>query len=148
MNEEKDSLYMAGIIIGVLAGLAVWGILIPLEAAGVIELGWIIVLSSFAWVAWLVFTLSGLVAAVLWLLSILKRRLRAYKVARRIIRQAEAAGVWDSPQLLGGRALELKAWIDYKIKRKPDETDYHLRNRYLAAANKEYEKKQRGAKNE
>jgi hypothetical protein len=61
-------------------------------------------------------------------------KLRKHKRDQRIIRQAKAAGVWDKPEALGGRALELKAWQDYKIKRKRGETDACLRLRYTDAA--------------
>lgn len=57
------------------------------------------------------------------------------KVDRRIIRQAKAAGVWNKrPTPLGGRALELKAWEDFKIRRLPGETDAELRRRCMAKA--------------
>lgn len=58
---------------------------------------------------------------------------RRRKIDARIIRQAKGAGVWDKkPIVLGGRALELKAWQDFKIKREPGEPDAHLRRRYMA----------------
>lgn len=76
----------------------------------------------------------GLKVLVLGLLA--KRRKR--KRDRRIIKQATAAGVWSKPEVLGGRALELKAWQDYKIKRKPGETDACLRLRCMNAAENEY----------
>ena len=61
------------------------------------------------------------------------RRRRA--VDRRVIAQAKAAGVWDKPQCLGGRALELKAWKLYRIKREPGEPDFYLRRRCMVKAN-------------
>lgn len=64
----------------------------------------------------------------------IKRRLRVRKNNRRIIRQAKAAGVWDNPKALGGKALELKAWKDFKLKREPGESDKHLRQRYETRA--------------
>ena len=64
--------------------------------------------------------------------------LRRRKRDRRIIRQAKAVGVWDKPQALGGRALELKAWQDFKIKRKPGETDACLRRRCMNEFENEY----------
>ena len=64
----------------------------------------------------------------------IKRRLRVRKNNRRIIRQAKAAGVWDNPKALGGKALELKAWKDFKIKRHPGESDKELRKRYETRA--------------
>lgn len=56
------------------------------------------------------------------------------KADARIIAQAKGAGVWDKkPLVLGGRALELKAWEDFKIKREPGEPDAHLRRRCMEA---------------
>lgn len=47
-------------------------------------------------------------------------------------------GAWDKrPMPLGGRALELKAWEDFNIKRKQGETDTELRRRCMAAADTE-----------
>jgi hypothetical protein len=63
--------------------------------------------------------------------TLAKRRKR--KRDQRIIQQAKAAKVWDKPAVLGGRALELKAWKDYKIKREPGETDACLRRKYADA---------------
>lgn len=65
-------------------------------------------------------------------------KLRKRKRDRRVIRQAEAAGVWDRVYALGGRALELKAWKDYRIKRKPRETDACLRLRCMNVSDNEY----------
>lgn len=60
------------------------------------------------------------------------------KADARIVAQAKAAEVWDKkPIVLGGRALELKAWEDFKIKREPGEPDAHLRRRCMAAADNE-----------
>lgn len=53
----------------------------------------------------------------------------------RIIQQAKGIGVWDKePIVLGGRALELKAWQEYKLKREPGEPDAHLRARIMKQA--------------
>lgn len=85
-----------------------------------------------------------LVLAITWLIVQLKHWHRRRKVDRRIIRQAKAIGAWDKrPTTLGGRALELKAWEDFKIKRKPEETDAQLRRRCMAAADKKYANKTR-----
>lgn len=62
----------------------------------------------------------------------ISRWYRRRKVDRRIIAQAKATGAWDKlPIVLGGRALELKAWKDFKIEREPDESDNFLRYRYM-----------------
>jgi hypothetical protein len=63
-----------------------------------------------------------------------KLRLRSLKRDRRIIRQAKAAGAWWRLDALGGRALELRAWQQYRLKRKPGETDACLRLRMQGAA--------------
>ena len=62
-----------------------------------------------------------------------KLRLRSLKRDRRIIRQAKAAGAWDRMNVLGGRALELRAWQQYRLKRRPGETDACLRLRMQKA---------------
>lgn len=63
----------------------------------------------------------------------IRQRKHRRKADARIIAQAKGAGVWDkTPIVLGGRALELKAWEDFKIKREPGEPDAHLRRRYIA----------------
>lgn len=60
------------------------------------------------------------------------------KADARIIAQAKAAEVWDKkPIVLGGRALEIKAWQEFRIKREPGEPDAHLRRRCMAAADNE-----------
>lgn len=61
----------------------------------------------------------------------LKRWNRRRKVDARIIRQAKAAGVWNTNA--GGRALELYA-KEYGIKRYPGESDPHLRARIKESA--------------
>ena len=76
-------------------------------------------------------------AAIAWTALFIKRWRRRRKVDARIIAQAKAAGVWDKqPIVLGGRALELKAWEDFKLKREPEEPDAHLRRRYMAELDK------------
>ena len=83
-------------------------------------------------------TLAALVLAIVWLLVKLKQWHRRRKVDNRIVRQVKAAGIWDKPQVLGGRALEIKAWEDFKIKRELGETDAQLRRRCTAKADEEY----------
>lgn len=74
----------------------------------------------------LIFSAGGVVGAV----KMIKRKHRARKRDRRIIAQAKASGAWyEFPTPLGGRALELYAWHEFKIKRRPEETDAELRKR-------------------
>lgn len=60
----------------------------------------------------------------------IERKYRARKRDARIIAEAKASGAWyEIPTPLGGRALELYAWHEFKIKRLPEETDAELRKR-------------------
>lgn len=80
----------------------------------------------------------GTVMTVLDIIARIARRRHRRKADARIIAQAKAAEVWDKrPIVLGGRALELKAWEDFKIKREPGEPDAHLRRRCMTAADNE-----------
>ena len=68
-----------------------------------------------------------------------KEEAKQEKRGKCIVRQLKAAGLWEKrPTPLGGRALELKAWEDFKIQRKPGETDEELRSRCMAAADAQY----------
>lgn len=88
---------------------------------------------------WLLFkSFELLTAALLWI----KRRKRKQETDRSIIHRAKACGVWDKPQCLGGKALELKAWQEFKIKRNPGETDACLRIRCMNEAENEYANKE------
>ena len=82
----------------------------------------------------------GVKVLVLGIFSKLRKRKRDH----RIIRQAKAAGLWDDPHRIGGRALELRAWQQYRIKRKPGETDACLRLRMWNAIENEYAETPKG----
>ena len=138
MNERKDNRYMAALIFGALEGFGLWVILIRLKAAGVVTMHWALVLSGLVWLTWIVYACTALAAAIVYMFTKLKRRRRRRKNDARIIAQCKGFGIWDrKPIVLGGRALELKAWEDFKIKRKPGEPDAHLRRRCMAAADNE-----------
>lgn len=80
-----------------------------------------------------------LVVAAMIGISKIKSWRRRRLVDRRIVAQAKALGTWDKyPIVLGGRALEIKAWERFKIKREPGEPDAHLRRRCMNAADNEY----------
>lgn len=122
-----------------------WVLLISLKGLGISAMSWPTVLLGFLWIPglWCILTalLGGIFIAVtcmctgaLATLGKLKRWNRKRKIDRRTIETAKAIGVWDKPQWLGGRALELKAWKEYKIKREPGETDAELRRRCMTAA--------------
>ena len=61
-----------------------------------------------------------------------QKKIRLWKVKRRIIRQAKAAGAWSIP-IAGGKVLDMYAEA-FGLKREPGETDVHLRARCMAAA--------------
>lgn len=112
-----------------------WAILIILKTAGAVRMSWPLVLSGIVWLSWIMFLLVPALVALVRQAAKLKRWYRRRKVDRRIIRQAKAIGAWDKrPTPLGGRALELKAWEDFKIRRLPGETDAELRRRCMAKA--------------
>lgn len=82
-------------------------------------------------------TIVGAVEAAVRIYAIIKHLRHRRAVDRRVISQAKGAGVWDKqPIVLGGRALELKAKQDFKIRRQLGETDAQLRRRYMEAAAK------------
>ena len=139
MGSRKNNRVMALLIIDIFAAIILWALLIILKAAGAVDnMHWALVLSSLVWLSWLLFAITGLAEAIKWGIRALKRRYRRRKIDRRIIRQAKAAGVWDRPSVLGGRALELKVWEDFKIKRQKGETDAELRRRYVKEGRKRY----------
>lgn len=89
-----------------------------------------------------IITTAGVIeVAILWGAR-LNRWYRRRKIDRRVIEQAKALEVWDKkPIVLGGRALELKAWEEYRIKRKAGESDPHLRRRCMVAEHRTAESK-------
>ena len=133
MEERKDKRPLAAIILCMLAGFALWVILICLKVAGAVSMKWITVLSGFVWLTWLAFAFAALVAALVYLIAKVKRWHRRRKTDARIIRQAKAAGVWNTNA--GGRALELYA-KECGVKKFAGESDAHLRQRIKAGTEK------------
>ena len=132
---EEDKKYRAAPAAYIYVALALWVLLIALKGAGVVDLHWAVVLSGIVWISWgllvVIAVVAGIYFAVRYVCHLLKRLRRCRKRDRRIIRQAKALGVWEMPNTLGGRALELKARKEYRIKREPGETDAELRARYI-----------------
>ena len=118
----KLNYFMAALVLDVCAALVGSVILIVLRGAGLINMHWALVLSSIVWLSWGLFLLTIL-------LELIARWCRRRKVDRRVIRQAKAAGVWNNPKALGGRALELYARKKHRLKRKLGESDKGLRVR-------------------
>ena len=138
MKEQKDNRFFKALIIDSAIGMFLWVLLIVLKANGYSNMHWAVVLSGFAWIVWILMGITALVCVFPFLFMKLIRWNRRRKVDRRVVRQAKAAGVWDKPTCLGGRALEIKAWKQYKIKRLPGEPDKELRRRCMNAADNEY----------
>lgn len=132
---EEDKKYRAAPAAYIYVALALWVLLIALKGAGVVDLHWAVVLSGIVWISWgllsIIAVVAGIIFGVPFACMRLKELHRCRKRDRRIIRQAKALGVWEMPNTLGGRALELKARKEYRIKREPGETDAELRARYI-----------------
>lgn len=111
-----------------------WLLLIGLRAAGIVCMHWAIVLSGIVWITWLLMGLTYTSAMLVRLYGRLQRWQHRRQRDRRIIAQAESLGVWERPICLGGRALELKAWKDFHIKRRTGERDAQLRRRCMYRA--------------
>lgn len=141
-QNEKESKCMRLLMWEMLACAIVWFVLILLRAAEVIHMHWALVLSGIVWISWGVYGLTALVVAIL---TIIRKEWLIYqhrrKVDARIRAEAERLGVWDQPNILGGRALELYAWNKFRIKRKIGETDPELR-RYIAMIEQERKRKE------
>lgn len=135
-SEDKRNYTLAWLVVCTMAAF-VWLVLIVEKAFGHLPWGWPATLLSITWLPFLMALLLALAVIGCELHDKFKKKRRQKKKDRRIIRQAKAIGVWDKkPIVLGGRALELKAWKLRRIKRKPGETDRELRAR-LNAADKE-----------
>lgn len=135
MNGRKDNtLWYAGVIVGSF----LWAILIRVKVDTEMPTLVFVLLSVLAWLPLLVHVCIVLAPVIVRPIAKLKRWHRRRKNDRRIIAQAKVLEVWDkNPIVLGGRALELKAWKDFKIKREPGETDKDLRRRCMTAADEE-----------
>lgn len=130
---EEDKKYSAAPAVYICVAIALWVLLLALKGAGVVDLHWAVVLSGIVWISWGLLAVGVLAVGIYfaaWYGCLqLKRLHRRRKRDCRIIRQAKALGVWEMPNTLGGRALELKARKEYRIKRVPGETDGELRAR-------------------
>ena len=123
--EKEKSKFIREVVVFCATYLAFIG----LKALGILQQPWRSVLSFPFWYVFVSFCCSLAFLAAIGAVTAVKAVNHRKKVDRRVIRQAKAAGVWDKPQYLGGRALELRAWEDFKIKRLPGETDTALRRR-------------------
>lgn len=138
MGTRGNRNYTAAWVLLVMLTGVLWLGLLAFKAAGVVDMGWTAALLAIIWIPWLVTLVIVVAVTVVVQAARFKRWYRRRKVDRRIIRQAKALGVWNKrPTPLGGRALELKAWEDFKLKRLPGETDAQLRRRCMAKADEQ-----------
>ena len=137
MEERKDRNRVSAAFFYIFLCFGIWVTLIILKATGQLDIEWITVL-IFCLLTPL-FCIVGVyvILAICYPIAKLKRWHRRRKTDALIIRQAKAAGVWEKPQALGGRALELYA-KRHGIKREPLETDRELRRRCMGEAEREY----------
>lgn len=135
-NKEKKRPVM-GYVIAALAALN-WFMLIALKVMGGVDLSWPVVLLGCLWIPAITLVLATVVAYIIVLAADVKHKIRERRQVRRIREQAKALNIWDKPQALGGRALDMSAWENFGIKRKRGETDMHLRRRCMAKADPEY----------
>lgn len=133
MDKRTDSGCLPVLMLDIAVALILWVALIILKAAGVVGMHWALVLSGLVWISWGLFAITALLALILRQIAKLKRRHRLRGIDRRIVKQAKAAGVWDKPQALGGRALDIYAWEMCGLLRQTGEKDKELRSRCMAA---------------
>jgi|GEM_PF-3761530 len=119
---QKDRRTSALELFNIALGLILCGLVILLRVCEVNNLFYRIVIAiQFIWLILNTFLLLARAAEAI------GKAYRRFKTDRRIMRQAKAAGIWENPQMLGGRALELYAKKKHGIKRKPGQTDRNLR---------------------
>ena len=107
-----------------------WLVLIACKAVGAVVWSWPVVLLGIVWIPVFMLVASTVIAyAVIYGAVAIKYRRRKKAIEARVRAQARAAGVWHSPEVLGGRALELSARENFGIKKKAGETDAQLRER-------------------
>ena len=147
MREEKDKRALALLMLVAACCMLLWFMLIIAKAQGMVGMNWPVVLLGIIWIPAGIYGLAADLADVLVYAAKFKRRRR---IDREIRARAKAFGVWDRPDILGGRALEIYAWEHFMIKRREGETDLELRRRCMAqlAAAPGEEPKERGGSHE
>lgn len=134
MNERnKSGAALVLAVFDIMVALFLWVVLIVLKACGVLRMHWALVLSGIVWITWGLFALTALAVMICRSVPVLKKKYRRRKIDRRIRRQVKALGLSDAVNILGGRALEMKA-EEYGIVRGVGETDQELRRRLLSSA--------------
>ena len=141
MNARKDNRSDDAALYAIVASLILWVALIVLKMAGIVRMHWALALSGILWITWALAAIAVLCAGFWGFIERMKRRHRRHKVDERIKRQAQALGLWEKPQGIGGRALEIYAWEWCGIKRQRGETDAELRRRCEVAGLKHDDRK-------
>lgn len=141
MNAERNNRSDNVTFFIVVVALTLWVALIALKMAGIVRMHWALVLSGIVWISWGMAAIAAMCAGFWGFIERMKRRHRRRKVDERIKRQAQALGLWEKPQGIGGRALEIYAWEWCGIKRQRGETDAELRRRCEVAGLKHDDRK-------
>ena len=121
------------VIVAVLV-LLNWLLLIAAKGMGLLDLSWATVWLGIVWIPAFTLMVATIIVLTLIVIAGVKNSMRERKVDKRVRAHAKAIGVWDKPQTLGGRALELSAWENFKIRRRNGESDADLRRRCMMRA--------------
>lgn len=124
--EKKTLLKMYAVL-----ALVMWAIVVASRTTGAMGISWGAALLGCIWIPAAMFAICVLFAGVVIGAEKFERMVRRRQLDRWIRARAEALGVWDNPNVLGGRALELWAKEHYGLKRQPGETDRELRGRCM-----------------
>lgn len=157
MNDKKDKRAIGALIIGACVGLVLWVILLALRTAGYMDMHWALVLTGFVWLTWLVYALMGLAALCVYAVMRARRwwrrvnspdwdeyaeRYGTVRLPGETDEQLRARIIkiitYEKPtEALSGTTLDMRAWLDFQIRRKPGETDEELRARCMNEADNE-----------
>lgn len=129
MEERNECGCLSVLAFEAMLSLVMWVVLIILKAFNAIYMHWALVLSGILWISWALFLLTAIVAGAVTLATRIKAEYRQRKIDRRVRTKMDQLGLWAMPQVLGGRALDIYAWDQLRIKRKPGEGDADLRHR-------------------
>lgn len=123
--------YFEATISSLVASIAIFIVIAFCKITGVIDFPWKDLWNVFEFTFFVIVLFNFLLIFSILTFLRLRRWIRRRKLDRRIIKGAEALGIWGEPKALGGRALELYAKEKRGIKREPGETDAELRRRCM-----------------
>lgn len=141
MEKRTNNDYIGVWVCALILAAILWLALIAAKATGSIGISWAAALLGCIWIPGIMLAFGVYVIIVPMLALRIKkkiqRKMRKKKQDDRIRKMTIELGIWDKPEVLGGKALTLMAWERFRIKREPGETDAQLRSRCMAAADEE-----------